>query len=774
MSGLRCIAATRVTFGISVSQQAPSEFLNSNGRSVLAGLQFFVQSANTWNITIVNKTDPLTFAIKALEDYGNSTVVRQNYQTLVNDPEINFFIGPVSSPLSAAAKAITEPAGKLLLGTKVGSASFYTGAEFSFSVTSSPPRYATTTFPEFRVNGIRRIMLVVEQTPFQIDIAKGFVANADDFSMEVVGQYNVITDTLNGIDDKFIQNITDTVALIRNFESDVLHGRIDAVVITSFTNVGRYFLEAAKMINYMPKAIYISSFYLPDFQALDPSLTAFVCGCDVIAPGINFRGDYFGTYDEFLAGFDATMPAYLGPANANHAIGAVSGLLLMHSIMAADSLDNNEVTRALGRFNDDTFFGPFQFGADHSQLRFIPIMQFVPDKESYQRFATSAAPDFTNSINVVGPSRVALQNLIFPVPTWDERIFNPRYVTAEYTIMGITAVAQALSVVCLILTVMFRKHRVIKASSPLFLIYILAGTMLSYSTNYTWTATQFNNASCVLTPLVLGLGFVITFGALFAKSWRIVTLFRQAEKLTVVTISNKKLTVILSVLVGVQAALSVVLAVFSELVVEATDPYRPALWAQRCSLGFGGLLYANIAFAGLIILTGLVLAVMMRKIKNQLFNEARHLAFIIYAIAVFVAVVTALSFDVLTGVNQYIFRSVAILVINLTTVITLFGTKLNYIRTGKLPTSEDPTALHRYIPSPRDREDADLRTTVQALTTRVEELNRLLASTKSDYESLKNSVTNDPNVRQSRVALVQGKEDDSAENSSSSSSSSDS
>jgi ABC-type branched-subunit amino acid transport system substrate-binding protein len=438
--GLRCIAATRVTFGISVSQQAPSEFLNSNGRSVLAGLQFFVQSANTWNITIVNKTDPLTFAIKALEDYGNSTIVRQNYQTLVNDPEINFLIGPVSTPLSAAAKAVTEPAGRLLLGTKDGSSSFYTGSDFSFSVATSPPRYATTMFPEFRIKGIRKIVLVVEQTPFQIDIAKGFVANANDFSIQVVMQLNVVNDTLFGITDEFVQNITDTAKLIRDVDqTDGAEHTFDAVVIASFTNVGRYMLEAMRKMNYLPKAIFISSFQLGEFQALDPSLTAYVCGCDVIAPGINFRGDYFGTYEEFLAGFDATMPANLGPADANHAVGAVSGVLLMLSIINADSLDNNEVTRALARINEDTFFGPFQFGADNSQLRFLPIIQFAPEAESYSRYVMSAAPDSENSIAVIGPSRVVTGELTYPIPTWDERIFNPKYVSAEYSIMAITA-----------------------------------------------------------------------------------------------------------------------------------------------------------------------------------------------------------------------------------------------------------------------------------------------------------------------------------------------
>mgnify|MGYP006904182481 FL=1 len=99
------------------------------------------------------------------------------------------------------------------------------------------------------------------------------------------------------------------------------------------------------------------------------------------------------------------------------------------------------------------------------------------------------------------------------------------------------------------------------------------------------------------------------------------------------------------------------------------------------------------------------------------------------------------------------------MVINLTTVITLFGTKLNYIRTGKLPTQEQPTALSRYMPSPRDREDADLRTTVQRQKERINELNLLLDRTRNEYESLKKSVAQDT-VRQSQVTLLSGKDEE--------------
>ena len=107
--------------------------------------------------------------------------------------------------------------------------------------------------------------------------------------------------------------------------------------------------------------------------------------------------------------------------------------------------------------------------------------------------------------------------------------------------------------------------------------------------------------------------------------------------------------------------------------------------------------------------------------------------------------------------------------INLTTVFSLFGTKLNYIRTGELPTNEDPTALHRYIPSPRDREEANQHTAQQKMREQIAALKRQAESLKRENESLKNSLINDPNVRQSRVTLLQDREYDSDNTSSSSS-----
>jgi hypothetical protein len=246
-----------------VSTLAPSDFLYQNGKQILAGLSYFAMKANTWNITLNRGNDILNFKIQAKEDYGNSSIVSLNYQEMIADPNINFLLGPVSAPLTAAAKAVTEPAGRLLLATKDGSSSFYTDADYSYSVTPSPPRYSTVIYPELRIKGIRRIILVVEQISDQIDISKGFVSNADDFLITVLRQYNVVTDVLDGIDNTFLQNISKTVELIRDAESELEgEGGVDAIIIASFTNVGRYFLEAARDIKYTPKAMFVTGFYL--------------------------------------------------------------------------------------------------------------------------------------------------------------------------------------------------------------------------------------------------------------------------------------------------------------------------------------------------------------------------------------------------------------------------------------------------------------------------------------------------------------------------------
>jgi len=73
-----------------------------------------------------------------------------------------------------------------------------------------------------------------------------------------------------------------------------------------------------------------------------------------------------------------------------------------------------------------------------------------------------------------------------------------------------------------------REHRVVKAAQPYFLYLICLGAAvcasaifpLSFDESYGWSSTQLSHA-CMSVPWVFSLGYMITYGALFSKLWRV-------------------------------------------------------------------------------------------------------------------------------------------------------------------------------------------------------------------------------------------------------------
>ena len=105
------------------------------------------------------------------------------------------------------------------------------------------------------------------------------------------------------------------------------------------------------------------------------------------------------------------------------------------------------------------------------------------------------------------------------MPTWSERIYNPTTTNAEWAMFALAIAGIIFSIVLMIVVIVNRKNKIIRASSALFLVYVLFGTCFSYASIFTWNLSWLDKAACVLTPLFLGIGFTITFGCLFAKSW---------------------------------------------------------------------------------------------------------------------------------------------------------------------------------------------------------------------------------------------------------------
>ncbi len=233
-----------------------------------------------------------------------------------------------------------------------------------------------------------------------------------------------------------------------------------------------------------------------------------------------------------------------------------------------------------------------------------------------------------------------------------------------------------------------------RASTFSFMVLILIGTMIGNSTIFTWRLTSNNVATCALTPILLGIGFVMTFGALFIKSWRIHMLYNE-QSLKMFKISNVRLGLILMAFLLSEAAIVIVIAYYQAGVDMVTpDQFRPSTWYLKCSentVSFAFTIIAVIA-NGVLLMFGLYLAIRIRKLKRKLYNESRILAFIIYNIALLSVLITILQF--VGSVNRevlFIVRSLAIVIGNTVAVISLYANKIYFIRTLDNSTSPGHT-----------------------------------------------------------------------------------
>jgi uncharacterized membrane protein len=104
------------------------------------------------------------------------------------------------------------------------------------------------------------------------------------------------------------------------------------------------------------------------------------------------------------------------------------------------------------------------------------------------------------------------------------------YLSTPVKVVGFTVMALALliSAATILWVYTHREHRVVKAAQPYFLYLICLGAgvsvsavlPLSFDDGADWSAQQLGGA-CMAVPWLFCLGYLITYGALFSKLWRI-------------------------------------------------------------------------------------------------------------------------------------------------------------------------------------------------------------------------------------------------------------
>jgi hypothetical protein len=342
----------------------------------------------------------------------------------------------------------------------------------------------------------------------------------------------------------------------------------------------------------------------------------------------------------------------------------------------SNSLNPEDIRVMINRVNEATFYG---------QLQFNPFGQIVET-------GLGATLQYTIEDNnvIVLPIAAAASDLVYPMPTWDERIEVVTWYDdpAELGIVIIAGIGVLLCFALMILFAAWRDRPQVIAASLLFVELIIFGAAMIYASLYFWTL-ETTTAMCNLRFWFAGVGFVLMFSALLIKTWRVWRIFHE-RSLKMIKLTNVYLLKIMAVALAIEIA---VLTIWSAVSTPQSqtiivDIHRPILNYRTCtstnSLPFAIILIVYKAF---LIVAGVVLGFWSRKIRSE-YNESKFILIAMYNIT-FSAIILLVLFAIQLSDRyiDFLIRSIAIIWGVTATLCILLIPKIYYVATG----SKDPT-----------------------------------------------------------------------------------
>jgi len=201
----------------------------------------------------------------------------------------------------------------------------------------------------------------------------------------------------------------------------------------------------------------------------------------------------------------------------------------------------------------------------------------------------------------------------------------------------------------------------------------LIGSLLILCTVPTWMPTTISTPTCHLRFWFLGLGFILIFGCLFAKAWRVVVILRASKKLKRVVISNWQVARIVLIFLGVEVILLIIYSAVGRPkgAVRVVDLYRPHFDYKQCSYDTAQIVTLAVlgAYKVGMIVYGCFLAFSIRKIPFKVFNESKVIGFTIYNVSFFSALTVAVQLAIKDNITTvFVLRSFGIMIGTVVTV----------------------------------------------------------------------------------------------------------
>lgn len=693
-----------IKFGASVHSLSEHYFDILFTPSVVSSYKFFEYWINN-NVEIKIDGDIYTIQFIIYED--DRTGIKENYEKLADEDECHVLISDGSIMAGEISAEIANERKLPLLATSP-QPNVYKNRTSVFNVYPNPYSQLKDILPSLRVSGVKSIHI--------LDMSNSTKACYD---IEEIFEENSITDITKTTYSQHGSEFIDAIDKVIELDKDLL--MYCNMNQTNYNELTRILTER----EYMPRAglnLMLDKFDLND------TFSDYWIMFQVSIKGLEHpKTKYFGRFEDIrkdMEEFFELYPQYEISIDEweENILMILSKLeLALDAIITSNSLDRDDIVDAIRRSKFDSFIGKISFASDNTHL-----------------ISGVAYQQINNTVkNILLPSVLSNSSIIYPAPQFNERSRDDSLRNIEIIVYVFIGLGVVNSMFWTFYVIINRKTKIIHSSSPIFLIGMLIGSIIIYLSIITLSPTLNDKVTCFSVYWLLSIGFILLFGSMLVKTWRIHLIFSK-KTFEVFQVPNRTVLLFLSILLSIDIILLVLWSTLSKIksIELIIDEYRLNQNYNTCSSNVVGNVFTWIivGYKALLILYGGYLALRIRTVPIKLYDESKIIAFCIYNIGLSAIIITILQATSPTGRYAIFGINAFLIIISVaSTINSMLISKLEYIsKMSKTTDSSGNSGGNSYF-------NSSIRSNNEMMNTydKVSNLEKEIKQLKKDKKNLK-------------------------------------
>jgi branched-chain amino acid transport system substrate-binding protein len=322
------------------------------------------------------------------DDESDGDTVSVLIERLIFEDEVDVLLGPYGSGLTQVASAISERENIIMVeGNGASETIFERGFQNIFGVLTPAGSYTRSGIELAAAMGAETAVVVYEDAPFPTSVAEGAQHWLEESGIEILAVESYPVDVVD---------VTAMFTRFRDLDADLVVGG-------GHFNDAVLFVSTARELGYNPDAMLLTvGPSNPTFVEEMGEDSYYVWGSTQWESTMEWEDPWFGTAADYAERY---TEAYDIHPSYQAAESTAAALVLHLAIEAAGSLETEDIRAALNEMDIVTFYGPISFDET--------------GKNVCKPMATIQIQD--GEIHVIAPAEVAVREVIWPAPPWDER-----------------------------------------------------------------------------------------------------------------------------------------------------------------------------------------------------------------------------------------------------------------------------------------------------------------------------------------------------------------